>query len=223
MRWRLRRSQRSRLRVVEQAARDVIGDRGNLALGRDVLDDPHREHLEARVVGLAQELAQRRRDRGRQPRHAAREVDRDARQVGGEVVGEARRAGDELAQVRVVEIERTELIEPRAGAVEHPDHLVGTDPGGERRAEDRARREADVEIEVGDLAVDQEVVERLEAAHLERPAGDRAAGEHERHGRIGYRARAIALADESQSHRASLLASAHITPSIASTRIRRGR
>ena len=192
--------------VVEEAARDVVGDRGQFALGRDVLDDPHREHLEARVVGPAHELAQRTRDRGRKARHAAREVDRDARQVGREVVGEARGARHELAQVRVVEIERPQLIEPRAGAVEHPDHLVRADPRGQRRAEDRAGREADVEIEVGDLAIDQEVVECLEPAHLEGAARNCPAREHESHSRIRHGALSVALADQSQTHRASLLA-----------------
>ncbi len=43
--------------------------------------------------------------------------------------------------------------------------------------------EPDVDVEVGRLAVDEEVVERLQAAELVRAAGDRAPGQDERDAR----------------------------------------
>jgi hypothetical protein len=52
----------------------------------------------------------------------------------------------------------------------------------------------------GDLAIDEEVVEGLQAAHLEGAARDGAAGEHQRDLRVAQGMSGIALSDQRQAH-----------------------
>src|SRR5439155_9075630 len=79
-------------------------------------------------------------------------------------------------------------------------HLGGRRGGGERGRQESAGREAHVDVEVGGLAVDEEVVERLQAAELVSAAGDRPARQHQRHARILLPRREIALVDDGEAH-----------------------
>ncbi len=60
--------------------------------------------------------------------------------------------------------------------------------------------ETDVDVEVGRLAVHQEVVEGFEAAELEAAAADRAAGEHQGDARIALADGEVALLDDRYAH-----------------------
>src|SRR5439155_14377803 len=58
----------------------------------------------------------------------------------------------------------------------------------------------DVDVEVGGLAVDEEVVEGLQAAELVGAAGDRTARQHQRHARVLLPRREVALVDDGEAH-----------------------
>ena len=84
--------------------------------------------------------------------------------------------------------------------LEHLDHLVGGDAAGEGYRQHRARREPDVEIEIGDLPVDEEVVEGLETTDLEGSARNGSARKDQRHLRLPPGAGTVTLANQCQSH-----------------------
>lgn len=126
-----------------------------------MLDQRHRHGLRRGVARLLHEVAERRTDRVGKARQAAQQVAAHRREIRQQVVRELRRPLEELTPVRMVEIQGAELPHTRTRALEHLDHLVGSDPGRERNREDRASGKTQVEVEVGDLAADQEVVEGL--------------------------------------------------------------
>jgi hypothetical protein len=186
--------------VVEEARRNVVGESRHLARRRNVLDQRHRSGFEVDVARLAREGCERARDRVGKRRQRSDQIAADTRQEREEVVEQLRGPDCELTPVRVVEIDRAEHVHPAAGAFEHLHHLARRNAGGERHREDRSRREADVDVEVGDLSLDQEVVERLEPADLERAAGDGAPGEHESDLGVPLGRRSPALPNQRQTH-----------------------
>src|SRR5205814_10502612 len=99
-----------------------------------------------------------------------------------------------------VEVERREVGEVLGGAVERAQHLGRGHAAGEGGRQEGAGREADVDVEVGGLAVDEEVVERLQAAELVGAAGDRPARQHQRHARTLLPRREVALVDDGEAH-----------------------
>ena len=90
------------------------------------------------------------------------------------------RALEKLGEVRTVEVTRAEAGELGGLALEALDHLRRTDADGERRGEHGTGREPDVGIELVGLAVDEEVVQGLQAAELEGTARYGTPGEHKR-------------------------------------------
>ncbi len=100
----------------------------------------------------------------------------------------------------LVEVAGAEVRELVRAALELAHHLRRRDAAGERRGEEGAGREADVDVEVGGLAVDQEVVEGLQAAELEGAAGDGAAGQHQRDARVALAGGEVALLNDRDAH-----------------------
>src|SRR5204862_1685946 len=112
------------------------------------------------------------------------EVVDGVRDVGDQVDYELERLAGKLAQVRVVKRERREVGEVLRAAVERAQHLGRGNAPGERCREEGAGRKPDVDIEVGRLAVDEDIIERLQAAQLVGAAGDRTDSQHERDARV---------------------------------------
>ena len=73
-------------------------------------------------------------------------------------------------------------------------------PGRQRGRQERARREPDVGVELGDLPLDQELVEGLQPADLEGAASDGASRQHERDLGVLRRPGARAPLDQRQPH-----------------------
>src|SRR5207253_3509253 len=71
---------------------------------------------------------------------------------------------------------------------------------GQRGRQERAGREADVDVAVVGLAVAEEVVERLQATELVGAAGDRPARQHQRHARVLFPRCEVALVDDGEAH-----------------------
>jgi hypothetical protein len=133
----------------------------------------------------------------------AHEVDPDARQERRHVVGELRWPGGEFADVRIVEVDRAQLFESRARAVEHLDHLVGCDSSRQGCREQSARGNPEVHIEFGDFSADQKIVQGLEATDFERTTRNGAASQDQRHHRISFARPIAALSNQRQTHRAT--------------------
>src|SRR5207244_7025714 len=108
------------------------------------------------------------------------EVVERAGEVGEEIDQELERLLREFGEVRIVEVERRKVGEVLRGAVERAQHLGGRHAAGQGGRQEGAGRESDVDVEVGGLAVDEEVVERLQAAELVGAAADRAPCQHRR-------------------------------------------
>src|SRR5207253_3896979 len=120
--------------------------------------------------------------------------------VGEEIDQELEWLVRELGEVRTVEVERREVGEVLGGAVERAQHLGRGHAAGEGGRQEGAGREADVDVEVGGLAVDEEVVERLQATELVGAAGDRPARQHQRHARVLLPRCEVALVDDGEAH-----------------------
>ena len=96
-----------------------------------MLEKAQHHGLELGVGGVSHESTRGRTQCRWELGQRAHEVDPDARQERRHVEGELRRPGGEFADVRIVEIDRAQLFESRARAVEHFDHLVGCNPRGQ--------------------------------------------------------------------------------------------
>jgi hypothetical protein len=138
-------------------------------------------------------------------RRLGKQVDENARHVGENVQQVVQRLLQQVFRVEVVEIAGTESRELNGGAIERTQHLGGRHACRERCAEHGARAEPHVDVEIGDLSVDEEIVERLQAAELEGAAGERAARQHERHFRVLLANREIALLNDGDAHGSSNL------------------
>src|SRR5207244_750609 len=79
------------------------------------------------------------------------------------------------------------------------------DTAGERCGQEGPRRQPDVDVEVSRLAVDEEVVERLQAAALVGPARDCPARQDESYPRVSLPRPEIALVNDGEPHVPSLL------------------
>src|SRR5262249_12247738 len=99
-----------------------------------------------------------------------------------------------------VEVERGQLGEVLRHPLQRAQHLGRRDAPGERRSQEGAGGEADIDVEVGRLAIDQEVVEGLEAAQLLGSARDRPAREHEGDARIALPRCQVTLVDDREAH-----------------------
>src|SRR5262249_40357870 len=106
--------------------------------------------------------------------------------------------------VQVVELEGREVGEVLGVAVERAQHLRWRDAAGQWCGEERSCRQADIDVEVGGLAVDEEVVEGFQAAELVRAAGDRSPCEYESDGRILLPRREVAFVNDGEAHLRSL-------------------
>ena len=179
----------------------VVGERRDLALGRHVLDQPHRQRLEVRVVTARLQEARGRRSptASGSPGRPRRKSKATARQVGRQVVGELGGPARRTRRSSGCRSRSAAADRSAAGALENLDHLVGVDARGQRHREHRAGGQPHVHVEVGDLAVDEEVVEGLEAAHLEGAAGDGAPGQHQCDARVALSRTAGALSDQGES------------------------
>src|SRR5262249_3931559 len=69
-----------------------------------------------------------------------------------------------------------------------------------RRGEEGAGGQADVDVEVGRLAIDEEVVEGLQAAELVGAARDRAPRQDERNARVALAGCEVTLVDDRETH-----------------------
>src|SRR5579885_2761067 len=85
-------------------------------------------------------------------------------------------------------------------SLERPQHLRRGDAARQRRGEEGPGGKADVDVEVGGLAVDEEIVERLEAPELVGAPRDRPAGEDHRDARVALADREVALVDDRAGH-----------------------
>ena len=161
--------------VLQQA--EVVGAIGVGEHGADVLLDPR-----AGVEPGRQRVGERDRDvDGRERAEAAPERARDAEQVQRGL----ERLGGVLAVVRPQQHVEVDVAERRRDlVVDDPHHLLGRDPVGRQRGDQRAGAGADVDVELVDAAVDREEVERAQRADLIDPAGEAAAAEHERRPRL---------------------------------------
>src|SRR5205823_1852599 len=119
---------------------------------------------------------------------------------GDEVHQELDRLPEELFEVERVEVRGTKLAEVLRRSVERLEHLDWSHAAGERRRQERARRQSDVDVEVGRLPVHQEVVEGLQTAELVRAAGDGAPGQDQRYARVSLARGQVALMDDRQPH-----------------------
>ena len=148
--------------------------------GADVVLDP-RPGVEPRRQRVGD------RDRevdGRERAEAAAERARDAEQVQRQLD----RLGGVLAVVRPQQHVEVDVAERRRHlVVDDPHHLLGRDPVGRQRGDQRAGAGADVDVELVDAAVDRQQVERAQRADLIDPAGEAAAAQHQRG--AGLRAR----------------------------------
>src|SRR5207302_7698103 len=122
--------------------------------------------------------------RAHQRRRLHQKVIDGVRKVRDKVDEELDRLLGELPEVQRIEVERREVREVLGRALERAQHLRRGDAAGERGREECASRQADVDVEVGRLPVDEEVVERLEAAELVRAARDGPTREDEGNARI---------------------------------------
>ena len=118
---------------------------------------------------------------GRERAEAAAERARDAQQVQRQL----ERLGRVLAVVRPQQHVEVDVAERRRDlVVDDPHHLLGRDPVGRQRGDQRAGARADVDVELVDALVDRQQVERAQRADLIDPAREAAAAEHERGARL---------------------------------------
>ena len=168
--------------VLQQA--EVVGAVGVGEHGADVLLDPR-----AGVEAGRQRVGERDREvDGRERAEAAAERARHAEQVQRQL----ERLGGVLAVVRPQQHVEVEVAERRRHlVVDDPHHLLGRDPVGRQRGDQRAGAGADVDVELVDAAVDRQQVERAQRADLIDAAGEAAAAQHQRG--AGLRAARTAL------------------------------
>src|SRR5262249_10909908 len=178
---------------VGEGEREVRGGADRVDQGLGTLDQvPERRP----VAGARERLLQA----AHELRRLDQELVNQVREVGEEVDQELERLGDELPQVEAVELERREVGEVLRGRLQGAEHLGRRDAAGEGRGQERAGGETDVDVEVGGLAVDEEVVERLQTAELVGAAGDRPTGEDKSDARVLPPRREIALVNDGEAH-----------------------
>jgi len=132
-----------------------------------------------RVIGRLEKAVKGRAHAAAQLGNHGDQVDCDPGQVKGHSRPERDRPRHEFAQIGAIEIDRSQLADPRRGALEGGDHLRGGDPLGQRGRQKRACRQADIHVEVVDPAASKALVQYLEPADLERTPRHGTAGEHQ--------------------------------------------
>ncbi len=199
-------------RVVEHAGRQVVERERELAGADHRASDRREQAREIGERGPADVVGQRISEVFGELRRRSDEVEDRARHEHRQVEEVANRLAEELAEVRIVEIARSEHRELVRSTFEAADHLGRRDARGNRCREEGARGQADVDVEIGSLSIDEQVVEGLQATDLERAAGYGAAREHERDLGVRLADREVALLDDRDSHRRSSAAKPPTAP-----------
>ena len=94
-------------------------------------------------------------------REGGEEVVEDPRDIGQVTVEILQGAADKFTDVRLVEGEGGELGELFGLAVEGGEHFLGRNAASQGCGQEGPGRESDVEVEVGDLPVDEGIIEGL--------------------------------------------------------------